>query len=419
MREELVEMAVKFLLNPTVGRSPVGQRRLFLEKKGLTSDEIDEAFRRVPDSTPSVPFRQDINSSQDVQSKSFASVQLQGVPQSSQPLVESILTVSQPSRFSWSYAIVSIVLLIFSGAGTSMLLKKLFFPRLKSWIRKVVLEEDDDESRNSKQSLYKEAIKAAKEAAVASVDTAKASLQMLQSNKEEGRHFDVLLRRLGVHIAELRSMSITVQRLESARNASYKPTDQYSSAHLRMRLPRKLPQSDGKSTRLIYCMKYVMLSYFIEALLEHPDCNDFVSPFPFRNLEQVEYQILIVRVPFRALLVRPLSAPLRPSVGQHPNSYMEIMSMIQRGEKPPGIKDIDDSLPNPNQPLPNPQITPRLKPWEIARQQNNFGYTPEKVFSQPNGESRQPWWRRNNNTNGIAEAGNGMRGDSYGLRTDK
>ncbi|KAK9027692.1 hypothetical protein V6N11_067515 [Hibiscus sabdariffa] len=357
MREELVEMAVKFLLNPTVGRSPVGQRRLFLEKKGLTSDEIDEAFRRVPDSTPSVPFRQDINSSQDVQSKSFASVQLQGVPQSSQPLVESILTVSQPSRFSWSYAIVSIVLLIFSGAGTSMLLKKLFFPRLKSWIRKVVLEEDDDESRNSKQSLYKEAIKAAKEAAVASVDTAKASLQMLQSNKEEGRHFDVLLRRLGVHIAELRSMSITVQRLESARNASYKPTDQYSSAHLRM--------------DLAICQRR----------LSYTEITPKTSPVRW-----------------------PLSAPLRPSVGQHPNSYME---------------DIDDSLPNPNQPLPNPQITPRLKPWEIARQQNNFGYTPEKVFSQPNGESRQPWWRRNNNTNGIAEAGNGMRGDSYGLRTDK
>ncbi|KAK8627389.1 hypothetical protein V6N13_135001 [Hibiscus sabdariffa] len=387
MREELVEMAVKFLLNPTVGRSPVGQRRLFLEKKGLTGDEIDEAFRRVPDSTSSVPFRQDINSSQDVQLKSFASVHPQGAPQFSQPLVESMLTVSRPSQFSWSYAIVSIVLLIFSGAGTSMLLKKLFLPRLKSWIHKVVLEEDDDESRNSKQSLYKEAIKAAKAAAVASVDTAKASLQMLQSNKEEGRHFDVLLRRLGAHIAELRSMSITLQRLESARNASYKHTDQYSQRTSQNGL------SNLSKTSVVH--------------RDYPE--NFPGQMKFRTSGVSNFDSS----------VRPLSAPPRPSVGQHPNSYMEIMAKIQRGEKPPGIKDIDDSPPNPNQPLPNPQITPRLKPWEIARQQNSFGHTPEKVFSRPNGESRQPWWRRNNNTNGIAEAGNGMRGDSYGLRTDK
>ncbi|XP_039068922.1 peroxisomal membrane protein PEX14-like isoform X2 [Hibiscus syriacus] len=367
MREELVEMAVKFLLHPTVGRSPISQRRLFLENKGLTSDEIDEAFRRVPDATSSVSFRQDINSSQDVQSKPFASVQLQGTPQSSQPLAESMLTVSRSSRFSWSYAIVSVVLLIFSGAGTSMLLKKFFLPGLKSWIRKVVLEEDDDdEGRHSKQSLSKEAIEAAKAAAVASVVAAKSSLQMLQSNKEEGRHFDVLLRRLGIHIAELRSMSITVQRLDSARTASYKHTDQYSQR----------TSQNGLDSNLS------------KASVVHGDYpRNFPSPMKFRTSG----------VPNFDSSVRPSSASSRPSAGQHPKSYMEIMGKIQRGEKPPGIKDIDDSPPN-------PQITPRLKPWE-SRLQNNFGYTPGKGFSQPNGENGQPWWRRNNNTNGRVEAG--------------
>ncbi|GMJ13200.1 PEROXISOME DEFECTIVE 2, peroxin 14 [Hibiscus trionum] len=370
MREELVEMAVKFLLHPTVGRSPVSRRRSFLEKRGLTSDEIDEAFRRVPDATSSVPFRQDINSSQDVQSKSFARV-------SSQPLAEPMLTVSRPSRFSWSYAIVSIVLLIFSGAGTSMLLKKLFFPRLKSWIRKVVLEEDDDERRNSKQSLSKETIKAAKAVAVASVGTAKASLQMLQSNKEEGRRFDVLLRRLGIHIAELRSMRITVQGLESARNASYKHTDQFGQ-----RTSQNGLDSNLSKTSVVH--------------RDYPE--NFPSPMKFRTSGVLNFDSS----------VRPSSASPRPSSGQHPKSYMEITAKIQRGEKPPGIKDIDDSPPNPNQPLPNPQITPRLKPWEIAQQQNNLVYTPEKGFSQPNVENGQPWWRR----------GNGMRTYSYGPRTD-
>ena len=48
MREDQVQNAVKFLSHPKVRGSPVIYRRSFLEKKGLTKEEIDEAFRRVP-----------------------------------------------------------------------------------------------------------------------------------------------------------------------------------------------------------------------------------------------------------------------------------------------------------------------------------------------------------------------------------
>lgn len=48
MREEQVQNAVKFLSHPKVRGSPIIYRRSFLEKKGLTKEEIDEAFRRVP-----------------------------------------------------------------------------------------------------------------------------------------------------------------------------------------------------------------------------------------------------------------------------------------------------------------------------------------------------------------------------------
>lgn len=48
MREEQVQNAVKFLSHPKVRGSPVMYRRSFLEKKGLTKEEMDEAFRRVP-----------------------------------------------------------------------------------------------------------------------------------------------------------------------------------------------------------------------------------------------------------------------------------------------------------------------------------------------------------------------------------
>ncbi|XP_064642780.1 peroxisomal membrane protein PEX14-like [Lineus longissimus] len=54
IRENLVNTAVKFLQNPKVQESPLGQKRLFLEKKGLTNEEIDLALERSgtsPDNT--------------------------------------------------------------------------------------------------------------------------------------------------------------------------------------------------------------------------------------------------------------------------------------------------------------------------------------------------------------------------------
>ncbi|KAH1137824.1 hypothetical protein GYH30_027716 [Glycine max] len=54
LREAQIHNAVKFLSHLKVRGSPVTHRRSFLEKKGLMKEEIDEAFRRVPDSPLSV-----------------------------------------------------------------------------------------------------------------------------------------------------------------------------------------------------------------------------------------------------------------------------------------------------------------------------------------------------------------------------
>lgn len=58
-------------------------------------------------------------------------------------------------------------------------------PRLKSWIRKVVTEEDDSEMKeNSKPTLAEEAAAAAKAAAVAAADVARTSQELLNSKNE-------------------------------------------------------------------------------------------------------------------------------------------------------------------------------------------------------------------------------------------
>ncbi|KAF8726785.1 hypothetical protein HU200_019260 [Digitaria exilis] len=61
---------------------------------------------------------------------------------------------------------------------------------------------------------------------------------------------------------------------------------------------------------------------------------------------------------------------------RHPKSYMEdlalwqIMEMIQRGERPDDIQDIDDNPPNPDQPISKPRMAPKPKPWEKQSQES-------------------------------------------------
>ena len=48
LREDQITNAISFLTHPKVSASPIATKRSFLERKGLTAEEIEEAFRRVP-----------------------------------------------------------------------------------------------------------------------------------------------------------------------------------------------------------------------------------------------------------------------------------------------------------------------------------------------------------------------------------
>ncbi|KAJ6765267.1 PEROXISOMAL MEMBRANE PROTEIN PEX14 [Salix koriyanagi] len=148
MREEQVQNAVKFLSHPKVRGSPVMYRRSFLEKKGLTKEEIDEAFSRVPDPAPSTQATS-LNQAEG-QVKLTPNVQPPASAQTLQPVaaaptaaISSVGTLTR-SRFHWYHAVFAVGLLAASGAGTVVLVKNTIIPRLKSWIRKVVLEEEDE-----------------------------------------------------------------------------------------------------------------------------------------------------------------------------------------------------------------------------------------------------------------------------------
>ncbi|KAK3223349.1 hypothetical protein Dsin_010374 [Dipteronia sinensis] len=419
VREQLVQMAVKFLSHATVRNSPIDSRRSFLEKKGLTTEEIEEAFRRVPvslsfsfsflifhlninskehmkhfilksyffspfftgckfqDSTPNVIVGQSHTSNQNVQSKEHP-------PTTSPTGVISTLATSPPSRFYWSHAFFVVGLLTASFAGTAVLLKKFFLPRLKSWIRKVVLEEHDGSARKSKSSLFEEVTVAAKTASIAAANAAKASMEMLNSRYEERQYFEALIKHLNVQVAEMRSMSNAIKKLEvtgEAGSSSYKQPDKYIQ-HLSRNGPNNTPRESS--------------------LFDSEDpINYFESSMKVKTNDVSKF----------GGSVRPSSAPASTKpVGQHPKSYMEIMAMIQRGEIPPGIKEIDDSPPNPDQPLPNPHMAPRSKPWEVAHLYNNGTHAQDiGTTSKSNGDAVVPWWHRKTARTSELEPANGTR----------
>jgi len=186
MREDYVENAVKFLSHPKVRGSPVVYRRSFLEKKGLTTQEIDEAFRRVPDPQPSATTA---TASQPQQQASIQNqstgVQTYTPLQPLQPGTAGPVVLRTQPRFSWYRAFLAAGLLLGFGASAAVFIKKLFLPRLKSWIRKVVAEGDETQGNQLKAKIDEETAEAVKASASAVSAIAKTNQQLLASKDEE------------------------------------------------------------------------------------------------------------------------------------------------------------------------------------------------------------------------------------------
>ncbi|CAK9166330.1 unnamed protein product [Ilex paraguariensis] len=368
MREDEVQNAVKFLSHPRVRGSPVIYRRSFLERKGLTKEEIDEAFRRVPDPTPTISNAPTTVTNQDSHAKSSANINPQTPSQSLQPAVVTpagvISKVGTFSRFHWSHALLAVGVLAASGAGAAVLFKKTIIPTLKSWIRKVVMEEEEDPvaKSNSKPSLTEEAAAAAKAAAAAAAEVAQASQEMLVSKTEENRYFKELMDLLGVQVREMKSMSKAIQKLEGQSNT-----------------PRRI------------------------SIAEQDDHRVSVSRQSYAN-GNADFDL-------RSGRSSSPPATVESSVAPHPKSYAESVAMVQRGERPPNIRKINDLPSNPNQPVSIPHITPRPQPWEFGLAQNTSNHVLhsqessdglDSIFqdnglgNQLNGDSSVPWWQRKN-----------------------
>ncbi|KAG0462989.1 hypothetical protein HPP92_021465 [Vanilla planifolia] len=361
MREDQVQNAVKFLSHPKVRGSPVIYRRSFLERKGLTKEEIDEAFRRVPDPPPNSTAADTVAANQEP--KASASLQAQApfnlrILQLLKLELFLWLQFTERTGLNWSHALLAVGLLSASGAGTAMLFKKAVLPRVKAWIRKVAIENNVSVKEDTNKSLAEETAEAAKAAASAAALVATASQELLNSKNQERKYFEAFMGMIDVQVKEMKSMSDAIQRLEKAKEQDKLVTEyaQYATAN----------GTTNNSWRTSQVTQ-------TDSLLNQVKVNGTTNT----DYGAVKHSVTPTSV-------EPVTAP-------HSKSYMEIMEMVQRGEKPPNIREINDMPPNPNQPPSKPLIAPRTKPWEFP-QQTSAPSPIENVQSKD--VSSEPWWRR-------------------------
>eukprot|EP00897_Mesotaenium_endlicherianum_P006573 jgi/Mesen1/5944/ME000301S05072 len=406
IREDQVENAVKFLSHPKVKGSPVKYRRSFLERKGLTADEIDEAFRRVP-APPAPPM--------------------------AQPL-------------GWGRLVLAAVLLSSAGAGSAIIAQKYAVPGFKAWLRKFVLGSSETEvgGKEAKASPAEEAAAAASAAA----QVAATAVQSLTSAHEKDHKALEDMR------DAVSAMMAVLKASEAARTAAPAATpasDAITMADLRKELrsfasvlsdfsppPQSAPGGDDPAARDKLGSELAeikqLLTRFADGRRSASQGAAPPSPPP-PSVPQLNFAPTaapVVAAPkeddtdWRSLLKgskaspgMPGSAPqltaqhatraaaAPPAEAPHSASYMqagvsvwrEVLEMLEKGQKPPGIRDIDDKPPNPTQAPSDSRMAPRPKPWERQHEAEAAAAGPPVMAatsSQSAGvaEAAAPWWRK-------------------------
>lgn len=76
-------------------------------------------------------------------------------------------------------------------------------------------------------------------------------------------------------------------------------------------------------------------------------------------------------------------APLngKPDCAPHSSSYLKVMEMLERGETPPGIQEVDDKPPNPYQQPSVSRLHPKPKPWETIRTEGSSSRSEIRTYS--------------------------------------
>lgn len=213
IRETEVGNAVKFLSNPKVRSSPIVHRRSFLERKGLTREEIDEAFRRVPD-PPSSDHAGTTLPSSGIQAQAstpqaVVPLQQQQQQQAAGVVGKSVQAVGPKGATSWGQRLLAAGFLAAAGACTGVVTKAYLIPKFKEWVRSIVADQgniDTKPSISTKEPQASEAATAAATAAAAAASEVAAAIRDLaHARAKEGQQLSSIIKALETQTQELKS----------------------------------------------------------------------------------------------------------------------------------------------------------------------------------------------------------------------
>ncbi|KAJ1701146.1 hypothetical protein LUZ63_000925 [Rhynchospora breviuscula] len=224
VREDQVQKAVQFLSHPKVRSYSVIDRQSFLENKGLTKKEIDEAFRRIPVDLSLPP-------SSFTYARAPVSTQVaQPYPlKATQPLqahhpmapaahpTSAMVPAGVQRRFSWYHIVFATGIIAAGGTGAAIYFKRVVVPKIKVWIKKIVSQREDEAGKQEKENskLAEEAAEAAKATTSATALVAKASQDLISSRNENKGYFEAFMRALDVQAKEMKLMGEAIKKLEN------------------------------------------------------------------------------------------------------------------------------------------------------------------------------------------------------------
>ena len=99
---------------------------------------------------------------------------------------------------------------------------------------------------------------------------------------------------------------------------------------------------------------------------------------------------------------------------QYSDTYMQVLAMLEKGETPPGIRNIDDKPPNPDAEIPPAKLERRRKPWETAENDTNGTNGTNGTIG--GGDTSRPWLPSRADAGNASGSGSGSasRGDVSG-----
>ncbi|GAQ80946.1 hypothetical protein KFL_000670040 [Klebsormidium nitens] len=244
LREDFIQNAVKFLSHPKVQGSPVQYRRSFLEKKGLNSAEITEAFRRVPDTATAPPAPLPATTTVTTTTTSPAPPAPTASPVAVPPRPAAVLRkpweqTAQPASaypaagqqvaaapqaqvaprqgVRWTQMVLALGVLSAAGAGTVIVTKQYLVPRLRAWLRRWLLDISEEVGGVRKLTPVEEAANAAAAAASAAAEATKIMKEAREEVKEVSAEGDRKLEAiLGAFQAQTRELTATLGSLKGA-----------------------------------------------------------------------------------------------------------------------------------------------------------------------------------------------------------